>query len=138
MAGIPRRAAVLLALPSRRAWAIMPAAILLIAQLSWLFSPEVFLARKGGHPQVRGPDAPAAAKLTVMNLITRLGGADSAAIVRLIQDHHVDLLTVQEHSQELEKRLARADLGSVLPNRVSHPRNGAASSAGYSPFRQRR
>ncbi|MCO4237205.1 endonuclease/exonuclease/phosphatase family protein [Pseudarthrobacter sp. MDT3-28] len=128
-------AAVLLALPSRRAWAILPAAILLTAQLTWLFPPEVFLARQGGYPQVRGPDAPAAAKLTVMNLNARLGGADSAAIVRLVRDHHVDLLTVQEHSPELEKRLARADLGSVLPHRVSHPRNGAAGSAVYSSFR---
>ncbi|KRE80776.1 endonuclease/exonuclease/phosphatase family protein [Arthrobacter sp. Soil762] len=128
-------AAVLLALPSRRAWAILPAAILLVAQLIWLFPPEVFLARQGGYPQVRGPDAPAAAKLTVMNLNARLGGADSAAVVRLVRDHHVDLLTVQEHSLELEKRLARADLGSVLPHRVSHPRNGAAGSAVYSTFR---
>ncbi|MGY2746179.1 endonuclease/exonuclease/phosphatase family protein [Pseudarthrobacter sp. O4] len=131
----PAAAGLLLALPSRRSWAVLPAAVLLAVQLVWLFPPDVLLARHTGQLQGRGPDASAAApaaELKVMSLNAGVGGADAAAIVRLVRDNGVALLAVQELSPALEQRLDAEGLGGLLPHRISNPRDGAGGSGVYS------
>jgi endonuclease/exonuclease/phosphatase (EEP) superfamily protein YafD len=116
--------AVLSAWLSRRRWLLVGMAALLAVQLFWLFPLDYGRGTPGGH-------APSA-ELKVMTLNSGLGKADAAEIVRLVRDNGVGLLTVQEHTQALEDRLEAAGLASLLPNRVSHPTNGAAGSALYS------
>ncbi|MET3921709.1 endonuclease/exonuclease/phosphatase family protein [Arthrobacter sp. UYEF20] len=131
----PAAAALLLALQSRRWWAVLPAAVLLAGQLVWLFPPDVLLERHAGQLQGRGPDASAAApaaELKVMSLNAGVGRADAAAIVRLVRDNGVALLAVQELSPALERRLDAEGLGGLLPHRISNPRNGAGGSGVYS------
>jgi hypothetical protein len=41
----PAATALLLALPARRTWAVLPAAVLLAVQCVWLFPPDVLLER---------------------------------------------------------------------------------------------
>ncbi|MCU1512044.1 MAG: Metal-dependent hydrolase, endonuclease/exonuclease/phosphatase family [Arthrobacter sp.] len=128
----PAAAAVLLALPSRRLWAVLPAAVLLAAQLLWLFPPDVLLAQHTGQLQGRGQDATApAAELKVMSLNAKLGQADPAAIVRLVRENGIALLALQELSPALEKRLDAEGLDALLPHRASHPLNGAGGSGVY-------
>ncbi len=50
----PAAAALLLALPGRRSWAVLPAAVLLAVQFLWLFPPDVLLDRQAGQLQGRG------------------------------------------------------------------------------------
>ncbi|MET4095166.1 endonuclease/exonuclease/phosphatase family protein [Arthrobacter sp. UYCu712] len=131
----PAAAALLLALPSRRSWAVLPAAVLLAVQFFWLYPPDVLLERREGQLQGRGPDASAAApaaELKVMSLNAGVGGADAAGVVRLVRDNGVSLLAVQELSPALEKRLDAEGLGGLLPNRISHSQGGASGGGVYS------
>jgi endonuclease/exonuclease/phosphatase (EEP) superfamily protein YafD len=121
---LPAAVAVLSAWLSRRRWLLVGMAALLAVQLFWLFPLDYGRGTPGGH-------APSA-ELKVMTLNSGLGKADAAEIVRLVRDNGVGLLTVQEHTQALEDRLEAAGLASLLPNRISHPTNGAAGSAVYS------
>jgi endonuclease/exonuclease/phosphatase family metal-dependent hydrolase len=82
------------------------------------------------------PDAGAhTVQLTAMNINSEFGQADAAEIVRLVRENGVELLTVQEHSQALEDRLAAAGLSGLLPNRISDPTDDGAGSAIYSAHR---
>ncbi|WP_427131013.1 endonuclease/exonuclease/phosphatase family protein [Pseudarthrobacter sp. S9] len=121
---LPAGLALVLAVPSRRVWAVVGTAALLAVQLYWLFPQDYG----------RGTPDPGArlAELKVMSINAELGNADAAEIVRLVRDNGIGLLTVQEHSQALEDRLAAEGLATLLPHRISHPVNGAAGSAVYS------
>jgi endonuclease/exonuclease/phosphatase (EEP) superfamily protein YafD len=133
---LPATAGVLFAVLGRRVWLMVVTAALLAVQLFWLFPLE------GLFSLDQGRDTPAdgarSVQLKVMNINAELGRADAAEIVRLVRDNGIGLLTVQEHTQALEDRLAAEGLASLLPNRISHPVNGAAGSAFYSihPMRQ--
>jgi endonuclease/exonuclease/phosphatase (EEP) superfamily protein YafD len=120
---VPGLLAMVLAVLGRRPQTVIVSAVLLGVQIFWLFPLE-----GRNSPAVRGP----AVELTVMNVNAELGQADPEEIVRLVRDNRVGLLTVQEHTRGLEARLAAAGLGSLLPNRISHPRDGAGGSAVYS------
>ena len=124
---LPAAAAALLAFPARSRLLQVLTVALLAVQLFWLLPTDA-------NRPVTGPPGHGAARLVVMNINSELGGADPAEIVRLVRENHVDLLSIQEYSQALEDRLAQAGLGGLLPNRVSHPRDGAAGAAVYSSF----
>ncbi len=64
---------------------------------------------------VSDPDPPAGSQLTMMTANLRLGQADPAALVRSIQEHRVDVLSVQELTPAEVDRLRAAGLDSVLP-----------------------
>ncbi len=66
-----------------------------------------------------------------MNINSQFGEADAAEIVRLVRENGVELLAVQEHTQDFEDRLAAEGLGSLLPNRISSPTDNGAGSAIY-------
>ncbi|HEY8701011.1 MAG TPA: endonuclease/exonuclease/phosphatase family protein [Arthrobacter sp.] len=124
---IPAAGAALMAFPARSRPLQAVALALAAIQVFWLFPPGV-------TRPLAGPGQPVAG-LVAMSINAELGGADAGEIVRLVREYRVDLLTVQEHTRALEGRLAGEGLGSLLPNRVSHPADGAAGGAVYSSFR---
>ena len=127
----PAAASLLLALPSRRPWAVLPAAGLLAVQLLWLFPPDRLVEAQGAPRPGQG-DASAAAELKIMSLNAWLGKADAGAIVRLVRDNGVGLLTLQELTPALEQRLAAAGLEALLPYRATSPQPDAGGSGVYS------
>ena len=124
---IPAGVALALSVIGRRAWLVWLTAALAAAQLFWLFP----LDYGRGAPEAGGGTAP----LTVMNINSEFGQAEATEIVRLVRENGVGLLTVQEHSQALEDRLAAAGLPELLPNRHSDPTDDAGGSAIYSAHR---
>ncbi|MFK0038626.1 endonuclease/exonuclease/phosphatase family protein [Paenarthrobacter sp. NPDC090517] len=124
---LPAALALMLALVGRRRWVIITTAALLAVQLFWLFPLDV------GKPESL-PAGTAKVPLKVMSLNSEYGEADAAAIVKLVKDNGIQLLTIQEHTQGLEDRLTFAGMEEVLPNRVSEPNDDASGGAVYSVF----
>lgn len=124
---IPAGAALLLSILGRRPWLVWLTAVLMAVQLFWLFPLD--------HGRsIPGTAAPTV-QLTAMNINSAFGQADAAEIVRLVREKGVGLLTVQEHSQALEDRLADEGLSALLPHRISNPTDDGAGSAIYSAHR---
>jgi endonuclease/exonuclease/phosphatase (EEP) superfamily protein YafD len=121
---VPAVVALGLALAGGRVWVKAAAAVLLAAQLFWLFPLDAGRSIPG--------QSDSATSLTAMNINSEFGQADAAEIVRLVRENGVDLLTIQEHTQDLEDRLASEGLGSLLPHRISSPTDDGAGSAIYS------
>ncbi|WP_115788694.1 endonuclease/exonuclease/phosphatase family protein [Arthrobacter silvisoli] len=121
----PAAAAAGLAAFSRRTWLGVVAALLLLAQLFWLFPLDFnrYLPRSADTVE-----------LPVMSINSRYGQADAAEVVRLVRENGVRLLAVQEHSASLEAALERAGLRGLLPYRISSPTEDAAGSAVYSAY----
>ncbi|MFD0582048.1 endonuclease/exonuclease/phosphatase family protein [Dactylosporangium darangshiense] len=69
-----------------------------------------------------------------MSVNMLMGGADPATIVGLVKRLDVDLVALQEYTDEAKAALAEAGLDQVLPNAVSYPRPGVTGSAVYSRF----
>jgi endonuclease/exonuclease/phosphatase (EEP) superfamily protein YafD len=121
---VPAVVALGLALAGGQVWVKAAAAVLLAAQLFWLFPLDAGRSIPG--------QSDSATSLTAMNINSEFGQADAAEIVRLVRENGVDLLTIQEHTQDLEDRLASEGLGSLLPHRISSPTDDGAGSAIYS------
>ncbi|MDP9695184.1 UNVERIFIED_ORG: endonuclease/exonuclease/phosphatase (EEP) superfamily protein YafD [Arthrobacter globiformis] len=135
---IPAALALALALLGRRHLVTAAAALLLGAQLFWLWAPDAGRADKGvaeaGQAGAGRADTGTGSTvpLTVMSVNSRFGRADAAEIVRLVRDNGVELLAIQEYTQALEDRLSAEGLGSLLPNRISSPTENGSGSATYS------
>ena len=123
---IPAAAALLLAFLGRSRWLQLSAGVLLLCQVFWLFPLDT--------TRPAAASAGAAVPLTVMNINSEFGEADAGGIVRLVRDNGVELLAVQEHTQELQDRLSSAGLEEALPYRISEPTKDAGGSALYSRF----
>jgi endonuclease/exonuclease/phosphatase (EEP) superfamily protein YafD len=83
-------------------------------------------------PRAAGTPAPGSGiSLVVMSANLRLGGADPASVVELVRDAGVDVLTLQELTEEAEQSLWAEGLAEMLPYRESHPGPGASGSAVY-------
>lgn len=135
---IPAAVALALALLGRQLLITAAAALLLGAQLFWLWAPDA--GRADPVPSVGRASAAAAGpgtsvQLTVMSINSRYGRADAARIVRLVQEKGVGLLAIQEYTQDLEDRLAAEGLGTLLPHRISSPAQNGSGSATYSKHR---
>lgn len=99
------------------------AAVTAVAALSLL---AVVMPRVLGSPGT-DPGTP----LVVMSANLRLGGADAASIVDLVRDADVDVLALQELTEEGEQALLAEGLADALPFRESHPGPRARGSAVY-------
>lgn len=133
---IPAALALVLALLGRRLVVTAAAALLLGAQLFWLWAPDAGRADAGqagaGRSDSGAPGPGSTVPLTVMSINSRFGKADAAEIVRLVRDNGVELLAIQEYTQGLEDRLAAEGLGSLLAHRISSPMENGSGSATYS------
>jgi endonuclease/exonuclease/phosphatase family metal-dependent hydrolase len=72
------------------------------------------------------------ARLVVMSVNLRVGGADARSIVDLVRAHGVDVLAVQEYTGAAQAALAAAGLTDLLPYGELHPTDNAAGSGVYS------
>ncbi|MDA3624769.1 endonuclease/exonuclease/phosphatase family protein [Saccharopolyspora sp. WRP15-2] len=90
-------------------------------------------------PRAVSSTAPAqGVALRVLSINTYFGQADAAAIVDLVRQHEVDVLSLQELTPELVGRLDAAGLGAELPHRVFHAgpmADGSGIAARY-PLRE--
>ncbi|BCW48741.1 endonuclease [Arthrobacter sp. StoSoilB13] len=124
---LPSALAMVLAVVGRRLWVLITTAALLALQLFWLFPLDTGRAEAV-------PAGTATVSVKVMSLNTEYGEADARAIVKLVRDNGVQLLTLQEHTQGLEDRLRSEGLESILPNLLSEPNDDASGGAVYSVF----
>jgi endonuclease/exonuclease/phosphatase family metal-dependent hydrolase len=123
---LPAALGLLLALLGKSRLQQVLAATLLACHVFWLFPLDA--------GRTEPAEAAGTVELKAMTVNSLFGQADAAAIVRLVRENGVGLLTVQEHSRSLEERLTAEGLDVLLPNRVSHPTDDGAGSAVYSRY----
>ena len=128
VAAVPATAAVIVA-ATTSGWLAIPLAIPAVVLLGWQLPPR----RRTGHQAAAGPaadprSAPAPVRLRVLTVNALGGAADPAAILRIVQRHDVDVLTVQELTPQLVSRLAAAGLAHMLPFSHLAPRPGSAGT----------
>ena len=100
----------------------VPAAVLVVWQMPPLRRPR-FRAASGAS---RGTGSAAATlRLRLFTVNAECGAADPAAVLRILRQHDVDVLAVQELTPRMVDRLAAAGLAQVLPFSHLDPRPGA-------------
>lgn len=123
---LPAAVGLAFALLGRRPWVMFTTAALLALQLFWLFPMDYNRPVSSGSQQ--------SVPVRVMTINSEFGQADAEAIVRLVRDNGVEILTIQEHSQGLQDRLGSAGLTEILPHLLSDPTDDASGSALYSRY----
>jgi len=96
----------ILALATRR-WTVGAVAVVIALLLTAAVLPRALPDRD------KGPAT--GTRLTVMTSNMLFGGADAATIVKLVSEHDVAVLAVQEFTTEGKEALAAAGLGLLLP-----------------------
>jgi endonuclease/exonuclease/phosphatase (EEP) superfamily protein YafD len=112
------------AIASRR-WPVAAVAVVAVVLMAWCVLPR---ALPGG----RGPQD--GTRVTVLTINMFVGAADPAAIVRLVRDHDVSLLAVQEFSPAARQGLTTAGLDALLPLHALADEVGTTGSGLYSRF----
>jgi endonuclease/exonuclease/phosphatase (EEP) superfamily protein YafD len=125
---VPASISLLFAVLGRRRWMAGAAAGLVAVQLFWLV-PLDYGQAEANSAEGTPRDT---LELRMMSLNAKLGRADAEEIVRLVREHGITLLTIQEYTEALEGRLAAAGLAELLPNRISAPAGRAAGNAVFS------
>ena len=82
-----------------------------------------------------GDDGP---RLRVLTLNTTFGSVPARAVVDLVDERRVDLLSVQELTPEFEARLRRAGIERLLPHAVTRPEGGATGTGLFARYPLRR
>lgn len=70
-------------------------------------------------------------RLNLMTLNCRYGRADAAQIVREVRERHIDVLALQEVTDDLVARLDAAGIADLLPHRQSGEPKAASDNGGY-------
>ncbi len=123
--------------PYVAAWSI-PVAVAALLWRRWLPAALAVVAAAALAvavlPRALAADPPAAdgPRLTVMTANMLAGASDPATIVRLVRDHRVDVLAIQEHTPAGEQALLAAGLAAQLPHRQTNPEVGTTGSALFS------
>lgn len=112
---------------SLRQWRVAGVAAVVMLAFAWMVLPRWI---GSGNPASAG-SGPAIRVLTA-NLL--FGRADPEAMLALVRDHQVDVLTLQEYTMDAEAALDRAGIAALLPYRESHPAGGGSGSAVYARF----
>ncbi|GAA3994424.1 endonuclease/exonuclease/phosphatase family protein [Allokutzneria multivorans] len=113
-----------------RRWIVGLVSLLLTVLLVTVVAPRTAAAAR---PNGSG------ATLRVLSVNISMDQGDAAAVVRLVRDRAVDLLSIQELTPGAERALDAAGLAEVLPHRVFKPRPGAVGGglASRFPVRER-
>jgi endonuclease/exonuclease/phosphatase (EEP) superfamily protein YafD len=107
-------------------WTAGAAALLTVVIMAWCVLPRAL-------PDLdRGPSR--GQRLTVMTINMFVGAADPAAIVKLVRDHDVAVLAVQEFSPTARAGLSSAGLDALLPHAALADEVGTTGSGLYSRF----
>lgn len=77
-------------------------------------------------PDAHGP------RLRVMSANLMFGRAPNEDVVRLVREHRVDVLSLQEFTPDSHSGLSEVGLGSILPHKVTDARWGPGGTAIYS------
>ncbi|GIF10534.1 endonuclease/exonuclease/phosphatase family protein [Actinoplanes teichomyceticus] len=110
----------------RRRWAAGAVAAVTAAVLAACVLPRAL-------PDLdRGPERGVALHVMTSNML--YGGADAGEIVRLVRQHDVAVLAVQELAPQAEATLAAAGLGDLLPYHELAPEAGASGTGLYSRY----
>jgi endonuclease/exonuclease/phosphatase (EEP) superfamily protein YafD len=115
----------ILALALRR-WPPATAAVVAVVILAWCVLPRALPDAGRGPADGR--------QLSVMTINMFIGAADPAAIVRLVRDHDVAVLAVQEFSPTARTGLSNAGLDALLPYAALADEVGTTGSGLYSRF----
>jgi endonuclease/exonuclease/phosphatase family metal-dependent hydrolase len=115
---------VLIAVATRR-WLGAAVALVAAATLAVCVLPRAVAGDRGPQDGVR---------MTVMTSNVQFGGADPETIVRLVRDHDVAVLAMQEFTPAMQTRLAEAGMDTLLPYTSLAAEWGADGSAVYSRF----
>lgn len=115
LAVLPATAAVIIA-AATAGWPAVPLAVPAVILWIWQLPPR----RRISHQAAAGSSresgaAPPVLSLRLLTINARGGAADPAAILRMLQSHHVDVLAVQELTPRMVSRLAAAGLEELLP-----------------------
>ncbi|WP_062314401.1 endonuclease/exonuclease/phosphatase family protein [Demequina rhizosphaerae] len=104
--------------------ALVPAALALLAR-SWVLLgaavATAVLCAAWTAPLYTADPASGEVALTVATVNLRTGEGDPEAVVRLVREHDVDLLSVQELTPEAADALAGAGLDALLPHSATLP-----------------
>ncbi|GIF50919.1 endonuclease/exonuclease/phosphatase family metal-dependent hydrolase [Asanoa ferruginea] len=92
-----------------RRWRAAAVAALSLAALAGVVLPRALPA---GAADTGGP------RLRVLTANVKHGEADPAALVRLVREHHIDVLAVQELNTVVIAGLDAAGIGTLLPHRI--------------------
>lgn len=114
---------VALALALRRWWPAGVAAVAAVALIAVVAPRAVGGAADTGGPTLR---------VLTANLLA--GAGDAETLVRLVRQHEVDVLAVQEFTPEAATRLDAYGLAELLPHRQLNPVVGTSGSGLYSRF----
>jgi len=112
-----------LALALRRWWPAGVAAVAAVALIA-VVAPRAF----GGTTDAEGPTL----RVLTANLLA--GAGDAETLVRLVREHEVDVLAVQEFTPDAAARLDALGLSELMPHRRLNPIVGTQGSALYSRF----
>ncbi|MFB9802690.1 endonuclease/exonuclease/phosphatase family protein, partial [Streptomonospora salina] len=82
----------------------------------------------GPAPAAGGP------RLTVLSANVYFGLADPDALVRLVREHRVDVLSLQELTPQADDALTRSGLRALLPYDVTDAGTGPVGGAVYSAY----
>jgi endonuclease/exonuclease/phosphatase family metal-dependent hydrolase len=114
---------VALALALRRWWPAGVAALAAVALIA-VVAPRAI----GGAAGAEGPTL----RVLTANLLA--GAGETQTLARLVREHEVDVLAVQEFTPEAAARLDALGLAELMPHRRLNPVAGTAGSALYSRF----
>jgi endonuclease/exonuclease/phosphatase (EEP) superfamily protein YafD len=126
--------------PYVAAWSVVPV-LAALATKRWLAAAvatvtvalfAVMVAPRALPDEDRGPQGGVALHVMTSNML--FGNADAAAIVKLVRDHDVAVLALQEFSANSRQNLAAAGLGELLPYSSLGGEPGASGSGLYSRF----
>jgi endonuclease/exonuclease/phosphatase (EEP) superfamily protein YafD len=128
VATVPATAAVIIA-ATASGWLAIPLAIPAVILLGWQLPPR---RRRRGQvaaaPAADPGSSSAPVRLRVLTVNALGGAADPAAILRIVQQHDVDVLAVQELTPQLVSRLAAAGLAHLLPFSHLDPRPASSGT----------
>ncbi|GAA0508469.1 endonuclease [Paractinoplanes deccanensis] len=124
--------------PYVAAWTLVPLAAALVAR-KWLIAAvaavaAVLLGVAVLPRALPGSSPGTGVPLTVMTINMFVGQADPAAVVKLVREHDVAVLAVQEFTPAAADGLAAAGLGEVLPYRALADEVGTTGSGLYSRY----
>lgn len=125
---VPAVFALAFAFLSRRRPLQIAAGVLLVCQLFWLFPLD------GGRPAWASQPVGAVVEFKAMSINAEFGQADAGALVELVRDNGIGVLTIQENTPGLQERLAEQGMERILPHRISDPTDDGAGSAVYSRY----
>ncbi|GAB2625221.1 endonuclease [Paractinoplanes abujensis] len=126
--------------PYAAAWSLVPLAIALLTR-TWPAAAVAALATvllavavlpRAVPDRDKGPAT--GVPITVMTVNMFIGAADPAAVVRLVREHDVSVLAVQEFTPESAAGLSAAGLDELLPHHALADEIGTTGSGLYSRF----